>query len=187
MKSHRELSDADFAAQFENCTLIPQLFNHEAHLRLAWIHIKQHGVDRAADNLCSQIKTFDKTFDDGTKFNTTVTVAAVKAVHHFMQRSSTTDFPAFIAENQQLINNFKGLIATHYSIDVFSAPHAKHTFIEPDLMDNVHHIQHKLPHCTRVHKKKKAAPRPPFPSPSISRQPSEIVLQADRNDIDVGF
>ena len=102
-----------FARQFADCTLIPQLFNHEAHLRLAWIHVREFGVEQAAVNLCSQIQKFDATFDDGTKFNTTVTVAAVKAVNHFMERSSTTTFPAFIAENPRLKTDFKGLIASH--------------------------------------------------------------------------
>lgn len=133
MPSHYDLSDAEFASQFASCTLVPQLFNHEAHLRLAWIHISDAGVDQAAENLCRQIRTFDATCDDGTNFNTTVTVAAVKTVHHFMQRSDTTRFSDFIQENPKLLSAFKSLIATHYSYDIFSDPAAKHTYIEPDL------------------------------------------------------
>ncbi len=133
MPSHYDLSDDEFAQQFEACTLVPQLFNHVAHLRLAWIHIRQFGAEQAAMNLCTQIKRFDATFDDGTKFNTTVTVAAVKAVNHFMEQSATTTFPDFIAENPRLQTDFKGLLASHYSFDVFTHPAAKQSFVAPDL------------------------------------------------------
>lgn len=133
MPSHYDLSDATFANQFATCTLAPQLFNHEAHLRLAWIHINEVGVDQAAARLCTQIQKFDATFDDGTNFNTTVTVAAVKAVNHFMQRSGTTRFTDFIQENPRLLTDFKALLATHYSYDIFSHPVAKRTYLQPDL------------------------------------------------------
>ena len=39
MQDHRQLTDQEFSAQFEQTTLDAALFNHEAHLRLAWIHL----------------------------------------------------------------------------------------------------------------------------------------------------
>jgi hypothetical protein len=40
---HFSLTDIEFENQFENGTLKPELFSHEAHVRLAWIHIKKYG------------------------------------------------------------------------------------------------------------------------------------------------
>jgi hypothetical protein len=51
MNSHFELSDELFEEQFQNCQLNPALFNHEAHLRLAWIHITKYGIDKAIENI----------------------------------------------------------------------------------------------------------------------------------------
>lgn len=130
---HYSLNDEAFEHQFATLTLNPALFSHEAHLRLAWIHVNKYGVDQAALNLCEQIRIFDQTFDDGTKFNVTVTVAAVKAVHHFMQKSETTSFADFIEENPRLKYNFKELLACHYSGDIFRDKAAKVTWVEPDL------------------------------------------------------
>jgi hypothetical protein len=38
MEKHLELTDLEFEANFKNCSLNPDIFSHEAHLRLAWIH-----------------------------------------------------------------------------------------------------------------------------------------------------
>lgn len=134
MQDHYSLSDDEFAKQFRLATLDPQLFNHEAHLRLAFILIKRHGVEEAEDQLCQQIAHFDQTFGDGTKFHKTVTVAAAKAVHHFMGRSSAENFPELLSKFPRLKTNFKDLLACHYGFDVFCHPKAKNTFVEPDLL-----------------------------------------------------
>ena len=134
MQDHYSLSDDEFAEQFRTATLNPAYFTHEAHLRLAFILIKHHGIEGAMDQLCRQIAHFDQTFGDGTKFHKTVTIAAAKAVHHFMGRSSAKSFPELIAEFPRLNTNFKDLLACHYGFDIFSNPEAKRTFVEPDLL-----------------------------------------------------
>jgi len=133
MKSHLDLSDTTFEHLFATATLTPSLFNHEAHLRLAWIHVNKYGVEQAVENICSQIQVFDATFGDGTKYNATVTAAAVRAVNHFLQKTTTTSFPDFIQENPRLIHNLRDLLASHYSIDVFTDSEAKKAVLEPDL------------------------------------------------------
>ena len=133
MTNHFSLSDDQFEQQFKDTTLDPTLFSHEAHIRLAWIHISKFGVDLAAEHLCKQIAIFDATHDDGTNFNKTVTVAAVKAVHHFMKKSSTKTCVDFIKENPRLIFNFKDVLNAHYSHNIFSDERAKKTYVEPDL------------------------------------------------------
>ena len=55
MNSHSELSDELFEEQFQNCQLNPALTNHEAHLRIAWIHITKMVSIK-------QLKTFQTNF-----------------------------------------------------------------------------------------------------------------------------
>lgn len=130
---HYILTDRQFEVHFENCILNPKFFNHEAHLRLAWIHVRKYGVDQAVENLCRQIDRFDKVFGTGRKFNKTVTIAAVRAVHHFMKKSESDTFQDFILEFPELKNDFKRLIKTHYSVDIFTQPKARTRYLEPDL------------------------------------------------------
>lgn len=132
--THFSLSDEVFEQQFADTTLAPQLFSHEAHLRLAWIHIQKYGKDQAITNVCNQIQRFDRTHGDGTMFNCTVTVAAVMAVAHFMDKVQAADFSEFITQAPRLRNNLKDLVAQHYSWNIFTDPAAKATYLEPDLL-----------------------------------------------------
>ena len=129
-----KLTDSDFEKQFANCSLDPRLFSHLAHLRLAWIHVKNYGVDAAIENVCAQIKIYDATHDEGTKYHTTLTVASVLTVYHFFLKSESDNFQDFIAEFPRLENNFKDLIDAHYGINLFTSERAKKEYIAPDLL-----------------------------------------------------
>lgn len=132
LEEHYKLEDHTFEEQFRDCTLAPGLFTHEAHLRLAWIHIHNYGVESAVENMNVQIRNYAESLGAGSKFNRTVTEAAVKAVNHFMLRSTSKTFKDFIEEFPQLKSKFKELLGTHYSIDIFTSAEAKQKFIEPD-------------------------------------------------------
>nr|WP_299381950.1 hypothetical protein [Allomuricauda sp.] len=134
MESHHHLSDTIFEASFSDASLNPQLFTHEAHLRLAWIYIKKYGIDKAESKICDEIRQFDKIHGDGTKFNMTVTVAAVKMVHHFIKKSDSVTFSAFINQFPRLVTRFKVLLNQHYGMDVFNNDQARLKYLEPDLL-----------------------------------------------------
>lgn len=134
MQLHHILTDRQFEVQFENCILNPKFFTHEAHLRLAWIHITQYGEQQAIVNMSRQIPRFDKTFGTGRKYNATVTVASVKAVSHFIKKSQAATFQDFVMKFPQLRTNFKALLQHHYSLDIFNDEHAREDYLEPDLI-----------------------------------------------------
>ena len=134
MGNHLSLSDLEFEFQFQNCELDPLDFTHEAHLRLAWINIQRYGIDRAVTNIQDQLKRFVKHAGVKDKYNTTLTIAATKAVYHFMLKSESDNFRDFILEFPQLKNNFKELMACHYGFDIYNSEKAKKGFLEPDLL-----------------------------------------------------
>ncbi|MDX1943095.1 MAG: hypothetical protein SFU99_21205 [Saprospiraceae bacterium] len=134
MEKHFHLSDLAFEQQFADCSLDPTLFSHEAHLRLAWIHIKKYGIDQAIENICQQIKHYAASLGAHDKYNETVTIAAIRAVYHFMLRSKTDHFQDFIIENPRLKTSFKELLFSHYSTDIFTSERAKKEYLEPELL-----------------------------------------------------
>ena len=134
MEDHQQLTDREFEKQFATGTLNPAWFTHEAHLRLAWIHIRQYGMEQAIENVSIQLVRFTELLGARDKFNTTVTVAAMKAVEHFMKRSATDNFSALILEFPRLKTDFKKLMSAHYGIDIFTSARAKAEYLEPDLL-----------------------------------------------------
>ena len=132
MQTHYDLTDSEFETQFKNCTLNPELFSHEAHLRLAWLQISKYGIDIALKNIPEQLQAFVRLAGAAGKYNHTLTIAATMAVNHFFLKSKSTSFSDFIAEFPQLKNQFKELMQTHYETNIFTSPKAKTEFIEPD-------------------------------------------------------
>lgn len=134
MENHYQLNDLAFETQFQNGTLDSTLFSHEAHLRLAWIHIQKYGIDQAIQNICTQIINYVQGLGAADKYNKTLTVAAVKTVYHFILKSDATTFQDFIEAFPRLKYNFKDLLVCHYSMDIFNSARAKVEYIKPDLL-----------------------------------------------------
>jgi len=134
MEKHFELSDSEFEKQFINCELSPEFFSHEAHLRLAWINIKKYGIKKAETKIQVQLQEYVKSLGAKSKYNTTLTLAAIKAVFHFMCKSNSDSFQKFIIEFPRLNYNFKELMSCHYGFDIYNSEGAKAKFLEPDLI-----------------------------------------------------
>ncbi len=134
MQTHFSLNDHELELQFKNRELSTKLFCHEAHLRLAWIHLKRYGEEKAIKNLTQQITAFANKNGAPNKFNMTLTTAAIKAVHHFLQKSSSSNFRDFMKEFPRLKTRFKELMAAHYGFDIYNSQVAKTKFLAPDLL-----------------------------------------------------
>lgn len=134
MGNHMKLTDNQFESRFEACDLSATDFTHEAHIRLAWIHITRYGLHAAERTIQDQLKSFVASVGAEDKYHTTMTVAAIKAVSHFVNKSQSDTFSAFIVEFPQLKSEFKRLMNQHYSYDLFGSSEAKNSFVKPDLL-----------------------------------------------------
>ena len=110
VKHHTELTDDEFEKEFRDLTLDPSLFNHEAHLRLGWIHITKYGQEKAIENICSQIRAFDLKHGDGTKFNRILTEKSIQVLSTFISESDSNDFNELIQNHPALRTDFMNLI-----------------------------------------------------------------------------
>lgn len=134
MEQHFDIHDLEFLALFEKCTLDSTLFTHEAHLRITWIYIKRDGIKLTIQNLPIRLQDYVNSIGNNDKFNKPLTIAAIKAINHFMLRSESDNFEDFIIEFPRLKFHFNTLMAAHYKIDIFNSPKAMHQYIEPDLL-----------------------------------------------------
>lgn len=134
MQKHFNLSDSDFEKQFENCKLSVDLFSHEAHLRLVWIHIEKYGYDKALENIQNQLEKYVAFVGASQKYHITLTIAAVNIVHNFMLKSNSNGFRDFILEYPELTDKFQMLLYRHYSPERINSTAARTEYIEPDLL-----------------------------------------------------
>ncbi|HEY0730837.1 MAG TPA: hypothetical protein VGD33_00345 [Chitinophagaceae bacterium] len=134
MTSHFDLNDESFEQALKTCSLDPALFSHEAHLRFAWLQISKYGMEKAIDNITTILPAYVASLGAVGKYNLTVTIAAIKAVDHFMKRSAASNFRDFIQENPRLKYNFRELLGYHYSENIFTSEKAKTEYVAPDLI-----------------------------------------------------
>ena len=132
-EKHHLLTNDEFEEKFESCKLPESYFTHEAHLRLAYIHIKKYGVKQAIKNISRQIITFDEKHGDGTKFNKRITIASAKVVEYFMNKTTAKDFKGMLLEFPVLRKDFCELLRTHYKLDFFKKE-KEEDYLEPDLV-----------------------------------------------------
>lgn len=134
MTNHFKYSDMDFITNFQQCSISPKIFSHEAHLRLAYIYITDYNIEGAIKSIQDDLKRYVNFWGAKDKYNTTLTIASVKAVYRFMSKSKSTNFKDFILEFPRLKYHFKELLACHYTTDIFNSRKAKTTFLEPELL-----------------------------------------------------
>ena len=135
-ETHFNLSDSEFEKQFANGTFNPSLFSHEAHLRLAWLHIHNYGIEMAIKNVTTQLLSFVSALGTKDKYNETLTHAAMRTVYHFKRQSRSKNFKDFILEFPELKFNFKELNGFHYANDIFNSIHESFEcdYMEPELV-----------------------------------------------------
>lgn len=126
-----DMSDAEFLAAFEDCSLDEKAFTHVGHVRLAWLCLKRENhLPRAAERCATAIKRFAEFHGAGMKFHRTLTLAFMHLLH---ERFDTQEnFAAFSARNPELFENAKALVAAHYSEAVLANQKSRTDFMPPD-------------------------------------------------------
>ncbi|RPD93246.1 hypothetical protein EGM88_13515 [Aureibaculum marinum] len=110
-EKHQLLTDQQLEEQFENCTLPPVLVTHEAHLRLAYIHIKKYGFKTAAVNLYKQFTTFSVKFGNILIISKSAIKTFVKLIYDFIKKSRSTSFRDLMLEFPDIKTRFADLLS----------------------------------------------------------------------------
>lgn len=109
-EEHMQFTDAEFEKQFSDTTLLKKQFTHDAHLRLAWIHVSKYGEQQAILNLTSQIKAYVSKLGLAHKYVESTTIAAVRLVHSRYVKQPKASYSEFITSNPDLHTHFQELI-----------------------------------------------------------------------------
>jgi hypothetical protein len=125
--------DHDFHLQVSTCNFPASAFNHQAHIRLAYIYLSEHTTETAYQMMRNTLLNFLECHRiDKSKYHETMTRAWIMAVRHFMNHASDSDSSAsFIEKNPNLLN--ASIMMAHYSAKVLFSDEARTTFVEPNL------------------------------------------------------
>jgi hypothetical protein len=123
------MTDNDFLAAFEGCTLPQTEWTHAAHLRMAWLYLTRLPFGEALQHVRAGIRRYNAAAgSDG--YHETITVAFVTLVHSRL--GAGEDFEEFRARNPELFAWSPSVLERHYSPAALSSSVARQRFIRPD-------------------------------------------------------
>lgn len=129
------MTDDEFLATFENCTLPFEHWNHRAHVRVAFLYASRNDVESATNRMRAGIKAYNKAnqvpeaLDRG--YHETITIAFMRLVCEAVREESNS-FGDFEQRYPELFD--KRVLLRFYSRDRLISVEAKASFVEPDLM-----------------------------------------------------
>jgi hypothetical protein len=107
-------------------------FRHREHIHLAYLAVRRHGADRAAQKVSGWIRHLAAYQRAPQKFNATVTTAWTEIVaHHMAAAPQATDFASFAERHPALLD--KRLLTRHYTARALASPAARTGWVEPDV------------------------------------------------------
>jgi hypothetical protein len=123
------MTDAEFLAAFEACTIPRADWTHEAHVRMAWLYLTGHPFPDALQRIRTGIRRYNDSLG-GTGYHDTITVAFARLI---ASRLAGDGYAAFRAANPDLMDRTIGALKRYYSEARLKSDEAKAAFVEPDL------------------------------------------------------
>jgi hypothetical protein len=125
--------DHDFHSRVESCNFPASAFNHQAHLRLAYIYLSEHPTETAYQMMRNTLLNFLECHGlDKSKYHETMTRAWMMAVRHFMKNTPDSESSASFMDKNPMLLDTK-IMLTHYSAEVLFSNEARATFLGPNL------------------------------------------------------
>ncbi|BFZ02593.1 hypothetical protein BsWGS_05633 [Bradybaena similaris] len=128
------VGDEIFLKAFEDATLPFENWTHEAHLRMAWNYIKEHGKDGAVPYIKLYIQKYNEKHRGKLRstYHETITMFFIHIVSDAIVKSvnASESFEEFVSNNQHLMD--KNLILEYYNKETLFQEQARNRFIQPD-------------------------------------------------------
>lgn len=100
--NHRQLSDREFLKQLEHGIMHPELFNHEAHIRMAWLYLTQKEINAGLKMISTVIRTLDNIYAGGKKYHHTITMFFSVIIFCTIQNDNAESWEEFVTNNAGL-------------------------------------------------------------------------------------
>lgn len=126
------MSDDQFLAAFLDAALPPAGFDHGGHVRAAWLLLQRLPLDRAVTETCDAIARLANRLGVPGKYNRTLSEALVRLMAYRGGADAALCWNDFLAANDDLMKDARGVLARHYSDAVLNSQAARRHFVPPD-------------------------------------------------------
>lgn len=130
------MNDAKFIEAFEAAAIPSEQWNHRAHVRMAFLYLRDLPLEEALDVIRNGIRTLNKAngiVDSATEgYHETATVAWARVIASCIAHHGPIDtFDSFASANPHLCQ--RTLLRGYYTRERIMGAEARRSFVEPDL------------------------------------------------------
>lgn len=127
-----EMTDADFLAAVEAATYPGEAFNHRAHVRLAWLCLRERGFDAGLERVRCLIQRYAAALGATGKYHETLTRAWAELVRAALEASpGAASFDAFLEARPELRDSKR--LERHYRKETLDSAAARAGWVAPDV------------------------------------------------------
>ena len=124
------MTDADFLAALERCTLPESEFTHAAHVRAAYLYLRDGSFGQAIDRMAATIRRYATSLGKPDRYHDTITVGFLALIRaRICERGDGGGWVEFAVANPDLLD--RGRLLRHYSRDQLQSPLARRVFVLP--------------------------------------------------------
>src|SRR5262245_26584205 len=121
------MTDQQFLAALEDCSLAPEQFSHREHVRAAFLYLEFLPFGAAIDRMRATLQCYTASLDRADKYHETLTVAFMCLVNAHRQRDTCASWPEFARRNPELFDS--RLLRQYYDPATLASPLARTTFV----------------------------------------------------------
>lgn len=127
------MTDDQFIASFEDCSLAAETFDHRAHVRMAYLYLCRYSVLEAVERFSSALARFAASKSKATRYHETVTWALIFLIRERLERAGRTQtWEQFAEDNADLMNWEKNILKKYYRDETLASELARKIFVLPD-------------------------------------------------------
>lgn len=128
------MTDAEFLAAFETCSLPDDVWTHRAHVRMAWLYLNRLPLEEARRGVSQGIRRYnDARLGKPLAYHETITQAFLTLIA--ARRDTAESFDAFCARSEDLLDSKLSALLVHYSRETLFSYAARQAFLPPDLAE----------------------------------------------------
>ena len=126
------MNDREFLTALETLNLPHDDFPHRAHVRMAWLYLREHGWSEGIIKIRATIQHYAAAHGARRKYHETITLFWARLVANAnAQTPDAADFQEFIAQHPELLDG--NLLSKFYSKERLQSEEARLAWLEPDL------------------------------------------------------
>lgn len=127
------MTDDEFIASFENCSLSNASFHHVDHVKMAFLYLCRYPALEALQRFSASLTRFAAANGKPALYNETVTWAFLLLIRERMARAGGQQtWTEFAASNQDLLSWKDNVLKRYYRDETLSSDLARTTFLLPD-------------------------------------------------------